>query len=88
MGNYNCCNGMNTSGQRKIELNQNCWLCIGEFLSYQDILRIQHVNKHFYEKIVPAMTYWNRMFPRILYEKHYFRDDDQKWYSLEIDGEL
>ena len=75
--------------RRKIKLNDNCWRVIGEYLNYQDILRIQLVNKHFYANIVPTMTYWNRMFPRINNDLHYFRaKEDFRWYSLEIGGEL
>lgn len=72
--------------RRKIKVNDNCWRCIGEFLSYSDILRIQLVNKYFYTNIVPTMTYWNRMFPRINNELSYFRGHDFQWYSLEIGG--
>lgn len=34
------------------------------------------------------MMYWNRMFPRIDHEMHYYRGHDFKWYSLDLSGEL
>lgn len=74
--------------RKKLRLSVNCWRAVSEFLTYSDHLRLQLVNRYFYEEIVPTMTYWNRMFPRINNELQYFRANDFIWYSLELGGEL